>query len=77
MPQSESFSSLSDIMKRLQPQSAAGKLRRGLKSAKSEMSQSMMDLSLASADTNQDERIPVPRLNTNVSLSICKVYVFL
>ncbi|XP_070758930.1 protein FAM83E isoform X2 [Enoplosus armatus] len=64
VPQSESFSSLSDIMKRLQSQqSTSGLLRRGSKATVSEMSQSMMNLSTHNTeDTNQDESgVPAPR----------------
>lgn len=56
-------------MKRLQPQqSSAGNLRKGLKFSKSEMSQSMMDLSVPTTDINADKKsVPVPRLNATVS----------
>ncbi|CAJ1050537.1 uncharacterized protein LOC109980649 [Xyrichtys novacula] len=57
VPQSESFSSLSDIMKRLKLQeSTPVRLRKGTKTAASEMSRSMMDLSTPNADMNHDER---------------------
>ncbi|XP_060899080.1 protein FAM83F isoform X1 [Labrus mixtus] len=67
VPQSESFSSLSDIMKRIQLQeSSSGRLSRGSKAAVSEMSRSMMDLSVHNADTNHDERgVPVPRFKAS------------
>ncbi|KAM9860007.1 protein FAM83A [Aulostomus maculatus] len=67
VPQPESFSSLSDIMKRIHPQqSTAGQLRRGSKFAMSEMSQSMLDLRVSNTDKDQDEkRVPRPRLNIN------------
>ncbi|KAM7005899.1 protein FAM83F isoform 2-T2 [Tautogolabrus adspersus] len=67
VPQSESFSSLSDIMKRIQLQeSSSGRLNRGPKAAVSEMSRSMMDLSVHNADTNHDERgAPVPRFKAS------------
>ncbi|XP_068450855.1 uncharacterized protein fam83e [Clinocottus analis] len=59
MPQSESFSSLSDIMKKIQPhQSTSGLLRKGSKAAVSELSQSMMELSVHNPD---NDRVPVPR----------------
>lgn len=63
LPQSESFSSLSDIMKKIQGQgSSSGDLRKGSKAAVSEMSRSMMDLSGPMTDKNHDERrVPVPR----------------
>ncbi|XP_033482899.1 uncharacterized protein fam83e [Epinephelus lanceolatus] len=64
VPQSESFSSLSDIMKRIQPQqSTPGLLKRGSKAAVSEMSRSMMDLSVHNAD--DDRGVPVPRLKAS------------
>ncbi|XP_041639527.1 protein FAM83F [Cheilinus undulatus] len=63
VPQSESFSSLSDIMKRIQlKESSSGRHKRTSKAAVSEMSRSMMDLSTANTDTSNDERgVPVPR----------------
>ncbi|XP_044030968.1 uncharacterized protein fam83e isoform X2 [Siniperca chuatsi] len=66
VPQSESYSSLSDIMKRFQPQqSTSGLCRRGSKAAVSEMSRSMMDLSVHT-DINPDERgVPVPRFKAS------------
>ncbi len=68
VPQADSFSSLSDLMKRFQPQkSSSGLLRRGSKAAVSEMSQSMMDLSVHNTDTND---VPVPRFKASVSVSI-------
>lgn len=67
VPQAESFSSLSDIMKRLQGQeSTSAELRRGPKAAMSELSQSMIDLSERNTDLNQDERgTSVPRLQAS------------
>lgn len=63
MPQSESFSSLSDIMKRIQPQqSTSGPLRKGSKVAVSEISQSMMNLSVH--NTDNDRGSPVPRFKS-------------
>ncbi|XP_039652482.1 protein FAM83A isoform X2 [Perca fluviatilis] len=60
VPQSESFSSLSDIMKRIQPQqSTSGLLKRGPKTAVSELSQSMLELSVP--NTDDDRGAPVPR----------------
>ncbi|XP_059184853.1 uncharacterized protein fam83e [Centropristis striata] len=64
MPQSESFSSLSDIMKRIQPQqSASAQLRKGSKAAVSEVSRSMMDLSVHNPD--EDRGPPVPRFKAS------------
>lgn len=56
-------------MKRLQPQqSASGQHGRGSKTTVSEMSRSMMDLSVHNTDTNLDERgVPVPRFKAGVS----------
>lgn len=68
VPQSESFSSLSNIMKRIQPQpSSSGLLKRGSKAAVSELSHSMMDLSVHKTDTND---VPVPRFKASVSVYI-------
>nr|XP_046239330.1 protein FAM83F [Scatophagus argus] len=62
VPQSESFSSLSDIMKRLQPQQCTSRLlKRGSEAAASDMSKSMMDLSVHNTDTND---VPVPRFKS-------------
>lgn len=59
LPQSDNFSSLSDLMKRIQPrQSTAAAQSRGSKTAVSELSQSMMDLSVHKTETNN---VPVPR----------------
>ncbi|XP_026202502.1 protein FAM83E isoform X2 [Anabas testudineus] len=62
VPKSENFSTLSDIMRRIRPeQHNSGLFRRASKTAVSEMSQSMMDLSVH-ADTNHDEQgVSVPR----------------
>ncbi|XP_035518577.1 uncharacterized protein fam83e [Morone saxatilis] len=58
VPQSESFSSLSDIMKKIHPQpSSSGLLKGGSRAAVSEMSQSMMDLSIHT-DTNDERAVP-------------------
>lgn len=66
LPQSDSFSSLSDLMKRIQPrQSTAAAQSRGSKPAVSELSQSMMDLSVHKTETNN---VPVPRLKPTVSV---------
>ncbi|XP_074500473.1 uncharacterized protein fam83e [Sebastes fasciatus] len=64
MPQSENYSSLSDIMKRIQPQqSTSGLLKRGGKVAVSELSQSMVDLSVH--NTDDDRGVPVPRFKAS------------
>ncbi|KAG7244733.1 hypothetical protein INR49_029752 [Caranx melampygus] len=60
VPQSESFSSLSDIMKRIQSQQSTSRLTRKGPNAKSELSRSMMDLSVHNTDSN-NEKVPVPR----------------
>ncbi|XP_054640187.1 protein FAM83E [Dunckerocampus dactyliophorus] len=69
VPQSESFNSMNDLMKRFRPQhNNAELLRRGSKTAMSEMTHSMMDLHMdvPSADRAQDDRrLSVPRLNTS------------
>ncbi|KAM4612563.1 uncharacterized protein fam83e [Polymixia lowei] len=67
VPQSDSFSSLSDIMRRLQPkQSSLAQYRRGSKTVASQLSRSMMDLSVQNTDSTQEERgTPVPRLQAN------------
>ena len=58
-------------MKRLQPQqNAAGQLTRGSKAAVSEMSHSMMDLSVHNKD--DDRGVPVPRFKAGVSVWICR-----
>ncbi|XP_047188915.1 protein FAM83E isoform X2 [Scophthalmus maximus] len=65
VPQSESFSSLSDIMKRIQPQQSTSQVfKKGSNAAASEMSQSMMDLSIHKRDANQDGR-EVPRFKAS------------
>lgn len=65
MPQPESFSSLSDIMKRLQ-HNTSGVPRRGLNSTVSERTQSMMDLSVHNTDAHPEERgVPVPRFKAS------------
>ncbi|XP_070813711.1 protein FAM83G [Chaetodon trifascialis] len=67
VPQSESFSSLSDIMRRLKPQqSASGQLNRGSKGAVSELSQSMIELSVHNTDTKDEGGTPVPRFKAAV-----------
>nr|XP_046192106.1 uncharacterized protein fam83e isoform X3 [Oncorhynchus gorbuscha] len=59
VPQSESFSSLSDIMRRLQPrQSSSTQLRRSAKTTVSELSSSMMDLSVMHTDPGFKEKGP-------------------
>nr|XP_029542835.1 protein FAM83D-like [Oncorhynchus nerka] len=59
VPQSESFSSLSDIMRRLQPrQSSSTQLRRGVKTTVSELSSSMMELSVMHTDPGFKEKGP-------------------
>lgn len=68
MPQSESFSSLSDIMKRIQHQQSTGLMKRGLKATATEVSQSMMDLSVHNKDTNNERGVPVPRFIGSVSV---------
>uniref|UniRef100_UPI003AB0E356 uncharacterized protein fam83e n=1 Tax=Centroberyx gerrardi TaxID=166262 RepID=UPI003AB0E356 len=67
VPQSERFSSLSDIMRRLKPQqSSSAQQRTGLKTAMSDLSRSMVDLSVHNTDANQEERgVPVPRLQAS------------
>lgn len=63
VPQAGSFSSLSDLMKNFQPQrSTSGVLKRGSKGAMSEMSRSMMDLSVHDKDAND---VPVPRFKAS------------
>ncbi|KAM3878024.1 uncharacterized protein fam83e [Diretmus argenteus] len=64
--QAENLSSLSDIMKRLQPQqSFAAQHRRGSKTTVSDLSRSMVDLSIH--NTEHEERgIPVPRLKASL-----------
>ncbi|XP_076123949.1 uncharacterized protein fam83e [Alosa pseudoharengus] len=52
VPQVENFSSLSDIMKRLQGRQNISTPKRGPKSTVSDISRSMMDLSTGYADTN-------------------------
>lgn len=71
VPQSESFSSLSDIMRRIQPQaSTSGLLKKGSKGAVSELSQSMMDLSVHKMDKND---VAVPRFKVNLSVCTCQI----
>ncbi|XP_053724625.1 protein FAM83D isoform X2 [Synchiropus splendidus] len=67
MPQAESFSSLSDIMKRIHSQqSSVAYQGRPPKFTMSEMSRSMMDLSEYKAEVTQEEkRVPVPRFNSS------------
>ncbi|XP_029682362.1 protein FAM83A isoform X2 [Takifugu rubripes] len=63
LPQSESFSSLNDMMKRIQPQeSSLGQLHGGSRGAVSELSRSMMDLSVHKPDKSP---IPVPRFQAS------------
>lgn len=63
MPQCENFSSLSDM----EEESTSGQFKRASKAFVSEMSQSMMDLSVLSTDTDHDEK-GVPWFNTRVSV---------
>lgn len=64
-------------MRRLQPQqSTSGQFNRASKTVVSEMSQSMMDLSVLSTDANHDEKgVPVPRFMARVSVSVCCSYL--
>lgn len=65
LPQYESFSSLSDIMKKIPPrQSTPG---RGSRAAASELSRSMLELSTHNQDRD-DGRVPVPRFKASVSV---------
>lgn len=60
-------------MKNFQPQrSTSGLLKRGSKGAMSEMSRSMMDLSVHDKDAND---VPVPRFKASVSVWSFSVYV--
>lgn len=70
VPQSESFSSLSDIMRRLQPrQSSSTQLRRGAKTTVSELSSSMMDLSVMHTDPGFKEKgTSVPQASVSVRI---------
>nr|XP_040059750.1 protein FAM83A [Gasterosteus aculeatus aculeatus]XP_040059751.1 protein FAM83A [Gasterosteus aculeatus aculeatus] len=62
LPQYESFSSLSDIMKKIPPrQSTPG---RGSRAAASELSRSMLELSTHNQDRD-DGRVPVPRFKAS------------
>ncbi|CAB1459543.1 unnamed protein product [Pleuronectes platessa] len=68
VPQSEGSSSLSDIIKRIQPQqSTSWLLKKGSNNtAVSELSQSMKDLSVHRKDTGQDGKgVPVPRFKAS------------
>ncbi|XP_033994986.1 protein FAM83D isoform X1 [Trematomus bernacchii] len=59
VPQSESYKSLSDIMKRTHPQqSPSGQIGKGSKAAASELTQTMMELSV---NKTQNRGVPVPR----------------
>ncbi|XP_034075232.1 uncharacterized protein fam83e isoform X2 [Gymnodraco acuticeps] len=59
VPQSESYKSLSDIMKRTHPQqSPSGQIRKGSKAAASELTQTMMELSV---NKTQNRGVPMPR----------------
>ncbi|XP_017263592.1 protein FAM83D [Kryptolebias marmoratus] len=64
---SDSFNSLSDIMKRIK-QGTTGLLRRGVKPTMSDRAQSMMDLSEYSMSINhkEDRGIPAPRFPGNL-----------
>lgn len=64
-------------MRRIQPQaSTSGLLKRGSKGAVSEMSQSMMDLSVHKTDTN-DFAVPRFKVSLSVYLSYFTVCVFM
>ncbi|XP_044203615.1 protein FAM83G [Thunnus albacares] len=67
VPQSERDGAVGDIWKRLcHQQSTSGLPRKGLQGTKSEVSRSMMDLSIHNTDTDQDDRaVPVPRLKAS------------
>ncbi|XP_008287821.1 uncharacterized protein fam83e [Stegastes partitus] len=66
VPQSESFSSLSDIMKRLKRGTSTGS-----NSTLSERTQSMMNLSAHNTDPSPDEKgVPVPRFKASVSVQL-------
>ncbi|XP_077428805.1 uncharacterized protein fam83e [Vanacampus margaritifer] len=69
LPQSESFNSLNDLMKRYPPEKNKTELfRRGPRTNMTETTQSMMDLRMdaASTDPTLDERrLSVPRLSSN------------
>ncbi|XP_023266484.1 uncharacterized protein LOC111658254 [Seriola lalandi dorsalis] len=64
VPQSESFSSVSDIMKRIQSQQSTSRPTKKGSNAMSEVSRSMMDLSIYNTDTS-DDRVPVPRFKAS------------
>lgn len=65
VPGSENFSSLSDILKRIQhQQSTSGQQKKRSTTAVSEMSRSMMDLSVHHAD-NDEKGVPVPRFKAS------------
>ena len=70
VPQSERSGPVSDILKRLCPQlSTSRQPRMGSQGTRSELSQSMMNLSVHNTDTDQDDRgVPVPRLKAAVSV---------
>ncbi|XP_040890977.1 uncharacterized protein fam83e [Toxotes jaculatrix] len=66
VPQSDSFSSLSDIMKRIHPQQSTSRLfKKESNGAMSEMSQSMMDLSVHNTEPHDEKEVPVPRLKAS------------
>ncbi|XP_056156863.1 protein FAM83E [Lampris incognitus] len=64
VPQCENFSSLSDIIRRLQTQpSSSAQHERRTRTTVSELSRSMMDLSIQNTHSNNEERgAPAPRL---------------
>ncbi|KAM6980699.1 protein FAM83E [Aplochiton taeniatus] len=65
VPQTESFSSLSDIMKRLQPQqSSSTQHRGGARTTVSELSRSMLDLGVHNS-SHYERTPPVPRLRAS------------
>ncbi|XP_029989963.1 uncharacterized protein fam83e [Sphaeramia orbicularis] len=64
VPQTENVGSLSDILKRIRQKSASG--FKESKAAVSEMSQSMLDLSVHNKDTDRDgKEVPVPRFRAD------------
>ncbi|KAJ3603107.1 hypothetical protein NHX12_030851 [Muraenolepis orangiensis] len=65
VPQNDHFSSLSDIMRRLQPRESTSTEQRRAQTALSEMSRSMMDLSTFNTDSAQERGTAVPRLHAN------------
>lgn len=71
VPQTEDVSSLSEIMKRAQyKQSTPEPLRDRSKTAYSELSRSMFDLSVHGTD-HKERRPQVPRFRACVSMNVC------